>query len=92
MSHPREPKGTVEPGPPPEATSEFVLYQTEDGQARVHVRLDIDTVWLTQATLAELYQTTPQNITLHVNAIYAEGELDEAATCKDYLQVRQHRG
>lgn len=73
----------------PEGASEFLLYRTEDGRARIHVRLDGDTVWLTQAALAELYQTTPQNITLHITAIYAEGELDEAATCKDYLQVRQ---
>lgn len=44
---------------------------------------------MTQAQIAELYQTTPQNITQHPKAIYAEGELDEAATCKPYLQVRQ---
>ncbi len=89
MSGPQKPGGTPEPEPPLEGSSEFLLYQTEDGHARVHVRLDGDTVWLTQATLAELYQTTPQNITLHINAIYDEGELDETATCKDYLQVRQ---
>lgn len=80
--------------PPPEAErheptrSSFLLYQTEDGRTRVEVRFDGDTAWLTQATLAELYQTTPQNITQHIAAIYAEGELDEAATCKPYLQVR----
>jgi hypothetical protein len=51
--------------------------------------LDGETVWLTQAQMAELFQTTPQNITLHLKAIYSEGELNEAATCKDYLQVRQ---
>lgn len=73
----------------PEGVSEFLLYQTEDGRSRIHVRLDGDTVWLTQAALAELYQTTPQNITQHIAAIYAEGELDEVATCKDYLQVHQ---
>jgi hypothetical protein len=44
---------------------------------------------LTQAAMAELFQTTPQNITLHLQSIYDEGELDEAATCKEYLQVRQ---
>jgi hypothetical protein len=55
----------------------------------LEVRLDGDTVWLTQAQMAELFQTTPQNITLHLKAIFAEGELDEVATCKDYLQVRQ---
>lgn len=69
--------------------SEFVLYQSEDGSTRVHVRLDGDTVWLAHAALAVLYQTTSQNITFHVSAICAEGELDPAATCKDYLQVRQ---
>lgn len=80
--------------PPPEAErheptrSSFLLYQTEDGRTRVEVRFDGDTAWLTQAALAELYQTTPQNITQHIAAIYSEGELDEAATCKLYLQVR----
>jgi hypothetical protein len=44
---------------------------------------------MTQAQIAELFQTTPQNVTLHLKAIFAEGELDEGATCKDYLQVRQ---
>jgi hypothetical protein len=69
--------------------SEFLLYQTEDGQTRVEVRFDGETAWLTQAALAELYQTTPQNITQHIAAIYEDGELTEVATCKPYLQVRQ---
>lgn len=47
---------------------------------------------MTQALMAELFQTTPQNITLHLRAIYAEGELTESATCKDYLQVRSEGG
>lgn len=64
------------------------LYQRGDAPA-IDVRLDGDTVWLTQAQMADLFQTTPQNITLHLKAIYAEEELDETATCKDYLQVRQ---
>ena len=68
---------------------EFILYQTEDGRTRVQCRFDKETLWLTQAQIAELFQTTPQNVTLHLKAIYAEGELSEAATCKDYLQVRQ---
>lgn len=67
----------------------FLLYQTEDGETRIEVRLQDDTVWMTQSALAQLYQTTPQNITLHLKAIYDEGELDEAATCKHYLQVQQ---
>jgi hypothetical protein len=67
---------------------EVILYQTEDLQTRLRVRLDGQTAWLTQAQIADLFQTTPQNITLHLQAIYNEGELQEAATCKDYLQVR----
>lgn len=69
--------------------SEFILYQTEDGHTRIQCRLENETLWLTQAQIAELFQTTPQNVTLHLKAIFAEGELSEAATCKDYLQVRQ---
>ena len=69
--------------------SELIFYQTEDGKTRIQCRLENETLWLTQAQIADLFQTTPQNVTLHLKAIYAEGELDEAATCKDYLQVRQ---
>ena len=69
--------------------SEIILYQTEDGQTRISVRLEDETVWLTQAAMAELFQTTPQNITIHLKGIYEEGELDEGATCKEYLQVRK---
>jgi hypothetical protein len=68
---------------------EFLLYQTEDGQTRIEIRLQYETVWVTQAAIAELYQTTPQNISTHLKAIYNEGELEETATCKEYLQVQQ---
>lgn len=54
-----------------------------DGGLNLQVRLDGQTVWLTQAQMAELYQTTPQNITLHVQGIYDDGELPEDATCKE---------
>ena len=64
----------------------MLIYQ--DGSLSLSVRLDGQTVWLTQAAMAELFQTTPQNITLHLKSIYEEGELSEEATCKDYLQVR----
>jgi len=67
---------------------ELLLYQTEDGRTRIECRFEGETVWLTQAMMAELFQTTPQNITQHLREIYADGELDEAATCKAYLQVR----
>ena len=72
--------------------SEIILYQTEDGRTRIQCRFENETVWLTQAQIAELFETTPQNITLHLKAIFAEGELAEAATCKDYLQVRLEGG
>ena len=67
---------------------EIILYHRDNAPV-IDVRLDGDTVWLTQAQMADLFQTTPQNVTLHLKAIYAEGELSETATCKDYLQVRQ---
>ena len=67
---------------------EMLLYQTEDGSTRVECHFEEGSLWLSQAQMAELFQTTPQNITLHLKAIYAEAELDEAATCKPYLQVR----
>ncbi len=75
----------------PAPQSDVLMYQTEDGHTRIGVRLAEESVWLTQASMAELFQVTPQNITYHIQAIYSEGELDAAATCKDYLQVR-HEG
>ena len=54
------------------------------------MRMEDETVWLTQAQMAELFQTTPQNITIHIRSIYKEHELEKLSTCKDYLQVR-HR-
>lgn len=77
-----------QPTPPPPG-GEILLYQAEDGRTRIECRFQDETLWLTQAQLAELFQTTPQNITLHLKAIYAEGELAEPATCKAYLQVRR---
>jgi hypothetical protein len=71
---------------------EIVLYQTEDGETRIECRFENENVWMTQALMAELFHTTPQNITLHLRAIYEEGELSETATCKDYLQVRTEGG
>ena len=67
---------------------QFLIHTTDDGRARVRCLFRGDTLWLTQAQIAELFETTPQNVTLHLKAIFAEGELVESATCKDYLQVR----
>ena len=72
--------------------SEIILYQTEDGRTRIQCRLEDETLWLTQAQMAELFETTPQNVTLHLKSIFAEGELVESATCKDNLQVRLEGG
>jgi hypothetical protein len=69
---------------------QMLIYQ--DGGLNLHVRLDGQTVWLTQASLAELYQTTSQNITLHIRGIYEDAELPQSATCKEYLQVRDEGG
>jgi hypothetical protein len=65
---------------------QIILYS--EGQTNINVRLEGETVWLTQAALAELYQTTVQNIIIHIKSIYEENELDEGATCKEYLQVQ----
>lgn len=70
----------------------ILLYQTEDGRTRIECRFENETIWLTQALIAELFDVTPQNVTLHLKSIYEEGELDAGATCKDYLQVRSEGG
>ena len=68
--------------------NQIVIYQTEDGQTQIDVRLENDTVWLTQAQMAELFERTPQNITTHIGNAYREGELEKESTCKEYLQVQ----
>jgi len=68
---------------------EVLLYQSDDGSVRLDVRLEDETVWLTQPLMAELFQTTQQNISQHVQNIYEEGELFEEATHKKFLSVRQ---
>ena len=68
--------------------NKIVIYQTEDGQTHIDVRLENETVWLTQAQMAELFEKTPQNITMHIRNVYDEGELDKGSTCKEYLQVQ----
>ena len=72
--------------------SEIVIYQTDDGKTRINVRMENETLWLTQAQMAELFAVTVPNINLHLKAVYAEGELTEAATIKSYLIVRNEGG
>lgn len=71
------------------SAGELILYRSEDGRAEIQLRVEGETAWLTQAEMAELFDTTPQAITQHIRAIYEEGELSAEATCKDSLQVRQ---
>ena len=68
--------------------SDILIYRTEGGDTKIEVRLEDETVWLTQKSMAELFQTTPQNITLHLRNVYSEGEVEEVSTCKDFLQVQ----
>lgn len=73
-------------------TQQIEIFTTQDGQAQLRVALDKDTVWLTQAQIAELFNVSPQNITMHLKKIYAEQELSEVSTCKDFLQVQSEGG
>ena len=70
---------------------QFLVYQTDDGQLKVDVRLEGETAWLTQAHMAELFQTTVPNVSMHLRNVFAEGELQAAATVKEFLIVR-HEG
>jgi hypothetical protein len=72
----------------PPAAGEMIVYRTEDGRTEVHLRTIDGTVWLTQAEMAELFQTSPQAITQLIRTIYEDGELAPEATCKEFLQVR----
>ena len=67
---------------------EIIIYQAEDGLAKIDVRVADETVWLTQQQMAELFQSSRSNIVEHIRNIYAEGELDEATTCRKFRQVR----
>lgn len=68
------------------------MFNSEDGDVKISVLLEDESVWLTQAKMSELFQTTKQNISLHINNAYSEGEITEQATVKDYLTVRNEGG
>ncbi len=74
------------------AKTEFLLYTTEDGKTRIQTRMQNETVWLTQQMMADLFRTTKQNISLHIQNILKEGELGEGATVKDFLTVQNEGG
>jgi hypothetical protein len=71
---------------------EIILYTAEDGSAVIQLRAEEGTVWLTRTEIADLFQTTPQNITLHIQGVYEEMEADLESTSKDYLLVQTEGG
>lgn len=70
----------------------MLIYQDENGITKVSVRLDEDDIWLTQNQIAELYNTTKQNISLHINNVFNDGELSQNSTVKKYLTVQNEGG
>lgn len=69
----------------------IIIYQDEDGVTKVNVRFSNEDVWLTQNQLAEIYDTTQENISMHIKNIYEDKELDENRTYKKFLLVRPRR-
>ena len=70
--------------------NDILIYQTEDGQTQVDVRMENDTVWLTQAQMAELFQTDRTVIGRHIRIVYKEGELEEESTCAKFAHTTRH--
>jgi hypothetical protein len=79
-----------EPNLPPHG--QFLVYRSEDGGIKIEVRLENETVWLTQQRMADLFQTTKQNVSLHLQNVFAERELNREATVKESLTVQQEGG
>ena len=73
--------------PPAKQPDEFILYQTEDGNSRIQIRLENETVWLTQRQIADLYQLNVNTISRHIKVIFDEGELKPEATVRQYRIV-----
>ena len=65
--------------------SALIIYQTDDGRTRIQTRLEDESVWLTQAQMAELFQTTKQNVGQHLNKIFEDGELVEDSVVKKFF-------
>jgi hypothetical protein len=69
--------------------NEVIIYEGDNGVPKIEVRLENETIWLTQTQLAELFNTTKQNVSLHIKNIFEDGELTEEATVKEYLIVQK---
>jgi len=78
----------MEPSP---HTSQLLIYQNEDGSIRLDVRFEGETVWLTQPMMAELFETSIPNVSMHLRNVFEKGELTPEATVKNFLTVRQER-
>jgi len=79
---------TDEPKPQDDSPGDFLIYDASDGNTRIEVRMQNETVWLTQKQMAELFQTSKQNISLHLQNVFEEGELAADSTVKKYLTVQ----
>ena len=75
--------------PMEENKGDIVIYQSENGDTKIDVRFQDETVWLTQAQMEELFGSSHANVVEHIKNIYAEGELDEESTCRKFRQVRR---
>lgn len=71
------------------ANNEIIIYKSDESTSSIEVKLEDDTVWLSQAQMVELFEATKQNISLHINNIFREGELDKNSTVKNYLTVQK---
>ena len=72
--------------------NEIVLFESRDGAVRLPVPVRDESVWLTRMQMADLFDVTPQNITIHLKKVYAAGELEREATSKDFLRVQTEGG
>src|SRR3989338_5788394 len=72
--------------------NQIAFYQSPDGSVNIEVWYAEENIWLTQKKIAELFDTTPQNITQHLKNLYTEAEIEQEATCKDFLQVQSEGG
>ncbi len=87
-NHKNKPQGNKDEHGLEPAKGQFLVYQAEDGKLKLDVRFEDESVWLTQQLMADLFQSSKQNVSHHINSIYEEGELQPEATVKKYLTVR----
>ena len=72
-----------------DTNGDIIIYKTDDGLTKIDVKIENETVWLSQQQMADLFDTSRTNIIEHINNIYEEGELDKESTCQNFRQVRK---